>query len=52
MAAIIDAGFEIGEAASARYSEAVDLSLGEREVPIYYKPSFVVAEVPPRKRVT
>jgi SAM-dependent methyltransferase len=46
MAAIINAGFEVDEAASSRYSDAVDLSLGERDVPIYYKPNFVVAEVP------
>lgn len=43
-AAILDAGFEINEAASIGYSKAVDLSLGERDVPFYYKPNFVVAK--------
>ena len=43
-AAIIDAGFEIDRAASTRYSQAVDLHLGERDVPFYYKPKFVVAK--------
>lgn len=44
MHAIIDAGFEVDEQASVRYSQAVDQSLGQRDVPFYYKPSFVVAE--------
>lgn len=44
MHAIIDAGFEIDTEASVRYSQAVDQNLGERDVPFYYKPTFVVAE--------
>lgn len=43
-AAILDAGFEIDKTASTRYSQAVDLRLGERDVPLYYKPKFVVAK--------
>ncbi|HEV2403672.1 MAG TPA: hypothetical protein VGS08_05745 [Candidatus Saccharimonadales bacterium] len=44
MHAIIDAGFEVDGQASVRYSQAVDQSLGQRDVPFYYKPSFIVAE--------
>ena len=44
MRAILDAGFEVDEQASVSYSQAVDQSLGQRDVPFYYKPTFVVAE--------
>lgn len=43
MDVIIDAGFEINEAASVRYTNAVDMNLGQRDVPLYYRPDFVVA---------
>jgi len=46
MGAVVEAGFEIDDEASRKYTEAVDLSLGERDVPFYYKPAFVVAENP------
>lgn len=46
MAAILDVGFEVNKQASTRYSEAVDATLGERDVPFYYRPKFVVASVP------
>lgn len=42
--AILDSGFEVDEQASVRYSQSVNQNLGQRDVPFYYKPSFVVAE--------
>jgi len=44
VAAILEAGFEVDKPASSSYAHAVDLSLGERDVPLYYKPKFVVAK--------
>lgn len=44
MHAIIEAGFEIDGPASTRYSRAVDQGFGRRDVPFYYKPTFIVAE--------
>lgn len=33
--------------AELRYAEAVSTNLGERDVPLYYRPTFIVAENPP-----
>jgi SAM-dependent methyltransferase len=44
--AIIEAGFEINTATATapRYLQAVDLSLGRRDVPFYYRPKIIVAK--------
>lgn len=47
---VIDAmqsvGLQVNLEESQRYSRAADTALGNREVPFYYRPTFVVAEKP------
>ncbi len=45
MRAIMNAGYKIVDQASVSYTQAVDQNLDFRDVPFYYKPNFVVAEV-------
>lgn len=45
-ARVRDAGFVIDEELSRKYEKVVDLDRGQRKVPFYYKPTFIVAKKP------
>lgn len=46
MRAMVETGFSIRDASGQSYAQAVDLDRGEREVPFYYRPTFVIAQLP------
>ena len=41
---IVNVGLAINDSASKKYNDIVDLSRGHRDVPFYYRPTFIVAE--------
>ncbi|GEM_PF-2473804 len=41
---ITNAGFEVDRQASKKYEDVVDIDQGKRDVPFYYKPTFIVAK--------
>ena len=49
MGTVEDAGLSVDQGASGKYGHIVDQSLGERDVPFYYSPTFIVAEKPPQQ---
>jgi SAM-dependent methyltransferase len=44
--AVAAAGLEIRETASKKYCNVIDRNRGQRDVPFYYKPTFIVATKP------